>query len=69
MGTLRIRHSGQDYVVDEEDTGAEVKRKLNISPEFMVVNSEGEQLSDHQRAGDVLEDGDAVMPLVQPRYG
>lgn len=69
MGTIKVRHAGQDYAVDEEETGADLKRKLNISPEFMVVNNEGEQVRDNQKVGEVLRDGDAVMPLVQPRYG
>jgi len=69
MGTIRLRYLGNDYVVDEEETGADVKRKLNISPEFMLLSSEGKQVRDNQRVGEVLKDGEPVMPLVQPRYG
>jgi sulfur carrier protein ThiS len=69
MGSIRVRHGGQNYTVDEEETGADLKKRLNISPEFMIVNSEGQQVRDNQKVGEVLRDGDAVMPLVQPRYG
>jgi hypothetical protein len=57
--------------VDENETVHTLKTKvLNLSPEMMLMDEKCRLLNDKKRVSETgLRDGQAVMPVVRPRYG
>lgn len=71
MGHMKIWCNGKRYAVDENETIRTLKTKiLNLPPEMMLMDEKCRLLKDKKRVRESgLIDGQAVMPVVKPRYG
>ena len=71
MGHMKIWYNGKRYAVDENETIRTLKTKvLNLPPEMMLMDEKCRLLKDKKRVRETgLRDGQAVMPVVKPRYG
>ena len=71
MGHIKIWCNGKRYPVDENETVRTLKTKvLNLPPEMLLMDEECRLLKDKKRVRETgLRDGQAVMPVVKPRYG
>ena len=71
MGHIKIWYDGKSYPVDENETVRTLKTKiLNLPPEMMLMDEKCRLLKDKKRVRETsLRDGQAVMPVVKPRYG
>lgn len=71
MGHIRVWYDGKKYPVDENNTIRTLKTKvLNLPPEMMLMDENCRLLNDKKRVREAgLRDGEAVMPIVKPRYG
>lgn len=71
MGHIKIWYDGKRYPVDENETVRTLKTKiLNLPPEMMLMDEKCRLLNDKKRVRETgLRDGQAVMPVVKPRYG
>ena len=71
MGHIRLLYNGKRYTVDENDTVRTLKTKiLNLAPEMMLMDESSRLLKDKKKVREAgLRDGEAVMPIVKPRYG
>lgn len=71
MGHMKIWYDGKHYPVDENETIRTLKTKvLNLPPEMMLIDEKCRLLNDKKRVSETsLRDGQAVMPIVKPRYG
>ncbi len=66
----KVRYQGQTYAVEDQATVADVKQELGIQRDDILMDDQGRELRDDQRAGDVFEKEETgVMPLVRTRYG
>lgn len=71
MGHMKIWYDGKRYPVDENETIGTLKTKiLNLPPEMMLMDEKCRLLNDKKRVRETdLRDGQAIMPVVKPRYG
>lgn len=71
MGHMKIWYDGKRYTVDENETVKTLKTKiLNLPPEMMLMDENCRLLKDKKRVRETgLRNGQAVMPVVRPRYG
>jgi hypothetical protein len=71
MGHMKIWYDGKSYSVDENETIGTLKTKvLNLPPEMMLMDEKCKLLNDKKSAREAgLANGQAVMPVVRPRYG
>lgn len=71
MGHMKIWYNGKRYAVDENETIRTLKTQvLNLPPEMMLMDEKCRLLKDKKRVRETgLRDGQAVMPVVRPRYG
>jgi hypothetical protein len=60
MGSIRVRKDGKTFVVDENATGAELKRELGLPPNSILVNARTEMIADNERIGSKVRDGEEV---------
>ena len=64
----KIRYRGQEYILEDGKTIADVKQALGIPQDYILVDDRGRKLRNNQKVEE-LEEGSGVMPLVQPKYG
>lgn len=71
MGHIKVWYDGKRYAVDENETIRTLKTKvLNLAPEMMLMDENCRLLNDKKRVREAgLRDGEAVLPVVKPRYG
>ena len=60
MGSIRVRKDGKTFVVDENATGSELKRELDLPPNSILVNARNEMIGDNERIGNKVRDGEEV---------
>ena len=71
IGHIKVWYDGKSYAIDENETIRILKTKtLNLPPEMMLMDEKCRLLNDKKSVREAgLRDGQAVMPVVRPRYG
>lgn len=66
MGTIHFRKDGRDYRVDENATGAEIKKLLNLPSDSVLINARNEVVRDRERIGSKVRNGENL--VARPNY-
>ncbi|MGQ9468683.1 MAG: hypothetical protein ACUVTD_02480 [Nitrososphaerales archaeon] len=68
MGSIHVMKYGKTYVVDEDATGAQVKRLLELPSDSILVNARNEQIGDFEPIGNKVREGEAIASKPQFKY-
>lgn len=68
MGTIQVSKDGQSFKVDENTSGAEIKRILALPPDSVLINARNEMIADNERIGEKVSDGESVQAVPQFKY-
>lgn len=68
MGSIHVKKDGELHTLNEEATGSEVKKLLNLPPDSVLVNARNEQIGDYGAIGDKVKDGEAIAAYPSFRY-
>lgn len=66
MGSMHFQKDGKAYSVEEDATGAEVKRILNLPTDSVLINARNEEIKDRDRVGSKVSDGETL--AARPSY-
>jgi hypothetical protein len=66
MGSIHFLKNGKVYRVEEDATGAEIKRVLNLPPDAVLVNARNEEIEDHEAISSKVRDGEGI--AAKPSY-
>jgi len=68
MGSIHVSKDGKLYELNEEATGAQVKRLMNLPSDSVLVNARNEQISDDEAIGNKVRDGEAIATYPSFQY-
>jgi len=60
MGSIHVNKDGKLFELNEEATGAQVKRLMNLPADSVLVNARNEQISDDEAIGDKVREGESI---------
>ncbi|MDI6826807.1 MAG: hypothetical protein QMD36_06560 [Candidatus Aenigmarchaeota archaeon] len=66
MGSIHFQKDGKIFKVDEDATGAEIKKMLNLPPDSVLINARNEEIKDRDRIASRVRDGETV--AARPSY-
>jgi hypothetical protein len=66
MGSIHFQKDGKAYSVEEDATGAEVKRILDLPPDSVLINARNEEIKNRESIGSKVRDGEAL--AARPSY-
>lgn len=66
MGSIHFLKDGKVYRVDEDATGADIKRLLNLPSDAVLINARNEEIKDNQRIASKVRDGENL--AARPSY-
>ncbi|MEM2271939.1 MAG: hypothetical protein QXR44_05595 [Thermoproteota archaeon] len=70
MGSIRTKRAGDDRIVtiDENATGAELKRALGLPSDSILANARNQIIADNERIGNKVRDGEEVAAMPNYRF-
>lgn len=68
MGSIHLKKDGKMYTMNEEATGAQVKRLMSLPPDSVLVNERNEQIGDYEAIGDKTKDGESLAAYPSFQY-
>lgn len=63
-----MKKDGRFYNLDENATGAQLKKLLNVPDDSILINTRNQEISDNERIGDKVSDGESVAAVPNFRY-
>ena len=68
MGSIHVSKDGKLFDLNEEATGAQVKKLMNLPSDSVLVNARNEQISDREAIGNRVMDGESVAAYPSFKY-
>lgn len=68
MGSIHVNKDGKLYELNEEATGAQVKRLMNLPTDSVLVNARNQQISDNEAIGNKVANGEAIAAYPSFQY-
>jgi hypothetical protein len=66
MGSIRLRKDGKTIVVDENTTGAELKKMLDLPSDSILINAMNKMIPDNALIKNYVKDGEEI--AAEPNY-
>jgi hypothetical protein len=63
LGSIHLRKDGRVFEIDENATGAEAKKIMNLPPDSVLVNARNEPIADNEKISDKVKDGENVVSV------
>lgn len=63
-----MKKDGRLCTLNEEATGAQVKKLLNLPSDSILVNARNEQITDDEMIGDKVRDGESIASYPSFQY-
>ncbi len=68
MGSIHLKKDGRFYKLDENATGAQLKKLLNVPDDSILINARSQEIADNESIGDKVSDGESVAAVPNFRY-